>query len=604
MNSKKINYLSNFKKMWIIMGKNRKMFLIAILLTFLKTLFSVAASIMVGLLLQDAFAKLLEPNKFVTNNVDNFVKTTFYNLLIGCSIVFSMYVFYALVYLFVNKIILKVSYSLGEDIRTLLFFKINKLPYRILESKLSGELLSRTTLDANTTALNFAIAMGNIFTLPALIVCTYIALFIISPYLVLISFIFLFAGIFSSFIFSKYSAPKFKEKQEKLGEINSIIEENLENRKLIKMFNLYEDKKNEFERLSYEEYKTNKKAEILIGLVWPSNELFQFILSSFLYLIGIIFIWFNIPSGSVIFPEFQVGTLTSFCLLILFLMGETANSLKLVGVAQKVFISFDRVDEVLNYEELSVSGTKKIIAKGDISFKNVSFSYTKNKKILNNISFDIKANQKIAIVGPTGSGKTTIINLLLKFYDIDSGSIKIDGVDIKEIETNNLMENISVVMQDSFLFSESIFNNIKHGNKNANYDDVINAAKLANIHKFISKLENGYKTVVSEDLDFSQGQLQLISIARAILSNSKILIMDEATSYVDTKTEKDLQKAIINASKSKTVIMIAHRLSTVVNADNIIVIRDGIIEEIGNHKTLIKNKGFYYNLYKLNYSNN
>lgn len=582
------------------------MFIVAILLTFLKTTFSIAASITIGIFVQSSFEKIdfAYGQTMPTPEQNEIVKSALIELIIGCSIVLSAYILYSVCYVFVNILILKVSYSLGQFIRELLFFKINKMPYKIIESKMSGELLSRSTVDANTMALNFAIAMGNIFTLPAIFICTYIGLFIISPYLVLISFVFQFLGVFISYIFSYYSAPKFAEKQKKLGELNSLIEQDIENRKVIKMFNTHHKNLEKFNNKSYDEYKTNSKAEMLIGMVWPSNEFFQFVLSSFLYLIGIIFSWYNIDSGSIVFPKIEVGTLTSFCLLILFLMSETANSLKLVGVIQKVFVSFDRINEVLNFEEFKDSGTKELInCKGNIKFKNVSFSYTENKPILNNISFEIKKNQKIAIVGPTGSGKTTIINLLSRFYEINSGSILIDGTDIREYKVESLRENISLVLQDSFLFSESIFNNIKHGNKNASKDDVIKAAKLANIDYFINQLKDGYETIVSEDLDFSQGQLQLISIARAILSNAKILIMDEATSYVDTKTEKDIQNAIVHASKNKTVIMIAHRLSTIMDADKIIVIKNGEILEIGNHNELLKLKGFYYQLYKSNYIN-
>lgn len=600
MKNKKQSYWKDFKQIWFLVGTNKKIFIWAIVLTFFKTCFSIAASIILGLLLQNTFAKILDPNLYNPTDQDSVVKKSLVELAIGCSGVFIAYIFYAIFYLIENKMVLKVSYSLGESIRNILFFKINKMPYKIIESKMSGELLSRTTIDANTLALNFAFAMGNVFTLPAILICTYIGLFIISPYLVLISFLFTFGGIFASFIFSKFSAPKFSEKQKRIGELNAIIEQDIENRKVIKMFDSYNENIKTYDNKSQQEYKSNLKAEVFIGFIWPSNEFFQYILSSFLYVIGILFSYYNLPSGSLIFPKIEVGTLTSFCLLILFLMGETANSLKLVGVVQKVFVSFRRINEVLHYPEIIETGNQSIVAKGSINFSNVCFAYNENKMVLKDISFDIKPNQKIAIVGPTGSGKTTIVNLLLRFYDINSGSIKLDGIDIKNIKQESILKNFSVVMQDSFLFSESIYENIKHGNKNATFADVKRAAKLANIDFFIEQLKDGYNTIVSEELDFSQGQLQLISIARAIISNAKILIMDEATSYVDTKTEKDIQKAIAHASKSKTVIMIAHRLSTIKDADKIIVINQGAIIETGNHKQLLKKKGFYFNLYKSN----
>lgn len=604
-NNNKINYLKDFIKIWKLIGSNRKIFIIAILLTFLKTVFSIAASIGAGLVLQDSFVRISNPSDFIVPGIyeTDVVKQAFIDLLIRSSLILLAYILYGVIYFIVNKLVIKTSYSLGSFVRSLLFFKINKIPYSLIENKMSGELLSRTTLDANTLALNFAFAMGNVFTMPTIVICTLIAMFIISPYLTLLSLVFIIAGILTSFIFSKLSAPKFLKKQTSLGDLNALIEQDIENRKVIKMFDLYEKNYDIYMKKSIKENVYNKKAEMLIGMVWPSNELFQYILSSFIYLVGIIFSYYNLPSGSLVFPKMEVGLVTSFSLLMFFLMGELANSLKLVGVVQKIFISFQRVNEVLEYPEIQDDGNIEVQSQGIIKFENVTFGYQEDKNVLSNLSFEIKQNQKIAIVGPTGSGKTTIINLLSRFYEINKGTIYIDGQDIKTIKRSSLMENISIVPQDSFLFSQSIYENIRYGNKKATYEDVVNAAKLANIDYFISQLKDGYNTEVNEDLDFSQGQLQLLSIARAILSKSKILILDEATSYVDSKTEKDIQNAIVHASKNKTVIMIAHRLSTIIDADKIIVIKDGNIEEIGNHKELLKNKGFYYQLYKSNYVN-
>ena len=604
-NNNKINYLKDFIKIWKLIGSNRKIFIIAIILTFLKTIFSIAASIGAGLVLQDSFVRISNPSDFIVPGIyeTDIVKQAFIDLLIRSSLILLAYILYGVIYFIVNKLVIKTSYSLGSFVRSLLFFKINKIPYSLIENKMSGELLSRTTLDANTLALNFAFAMGNAFTMPTIVICTLIAMFIISPYLTLLSLVFIIAGILTSFIFSKLSATKFLKKQTALGDINALIEQDIENRKVIKMFDLYEKNYDIYMKKSIKENVYNKKAEMLIGMVWPSNELFQYILSSFIYLVGIIFSYYKLPSGSLVFPKMEVGLVTSFSLLMFFLMGELANSLKLVGVVQKIFISFQRVNEVLEYPEIQDDGNIEVKSQGIIKFENVTFGYQEDKNVLSNLSFEIKQNQKIAIVGPTGSGKTTIINLLSRFYEINKGTIYIDGQNIKTIKRSSLMENISIVLQDSFLFSQSIYENIRYGNKKATYEDVVNAAKLANIDYFISQLKDGYNTEVNEDLDFSQGQLQLLSIARAILSKSKILILDEATSYVDSKTEKDIQNAIVHASKNKTVIMIAHRLSTIIDADKIIVIKDGNIEEIGNHKELLKNKGFYYQLYKSNYVN-
>ena len=598
----KINYISNFKIIWNLIGVNKKKFVLAVFLTFFKTFFSVIGSVLMGILLQTSFVKILELSK--TETQPDAINAAFFQLMMGCLIILICYLFYGLVYAIVNKLVLKIAFTLGKDVRSLLFAKIHKIPFRILDSHMSGELLTRATLDVNVLALNFALAMGNVFTTPAIFVCTYIALFIISPYLALISIIFVFLGIFSSYIVGKKSANKFIMKQDELGKLNSLIEQDIENRKVIKIFGAKQYAQIKYNKQSNKEYELNTKAEMLIALVWPFNEFFQFVLSSFLYVIGIVFIYYKIPSGSLVFKELEVGTLTSFSFLALFFMSEMANALKLFGVVQKTLVSFSRVNEILKYEEYKDNGTKEINATGKIEFKNVCFEYEKNKPVLKDISFKIKPNQKVAIVGPTGSGKTTITNLLLRFYDVSLGDILIDDINLKDIKFENIQKNISLVLQDSFMFSETIFENIRNGKKDATEEEVIKAAKLANVHDFIVNLKNGYDSVLNKDIEFSQGQLQLLSIARAIISNSKILIMDEATSYVDTKTEKDIQNAILNASNNKTVIMIAHRLSTIKDADNIIVIHNGKIVEQGNHKQLIKNKGFYHKLHKANYVDN
>ena len=260
---------------------------------------------------------------------------------------------------------------------------------------------------------------------------------------------------------------------------------------------------------------------------------------------------------------------------------------------ERAFSIFDQEEEIKDYETTQVQDLK-----GDVRIENLSFSYDGKNNVLKNISLHAKQGEVIGIVGPTGSGKTTIINLLTKFYDIEDGDILIDGHSIKTITKESLRDEVSIVLQDTFIFGESIYNNIRHASPEATNEEIEEAAKMANADHFISLLKDGYNTIVENNADeLSQGEKQLLAIARAILKRSNILILDEATSSIDTKTEKDIQEAMIRLSKNKTTFVIAHRLSTIKKADQIIVLKDGEIIEKGNHKTLLMEKGFYYNLY-------
>ena len=274
--------------------------------------------------------------------------------------------------------------------------------------------------------------------------------------------------------------------------------------------------------------------------------------------------------------------------------------LNIFNTIQSALAGAERVFEVMDAKPESDNENAKDVSvlKGRIVIKNMDFSYDKDKKILKNASIDVKEGQTVAIVGPTGAGKTTIINLLTKFYDIDSGEILIDGENIDNITRKSLRKNIAMVLQDTFLFSETVMENIRYGRLDATDDEVIKAAKLANIHHFIKQMPEGYDTLLSDGgSNLSQGQRQLLAIARAILSNSSILILDEATSSIDTRTEVAIQNAMLNLMKGRTTFVIAHRLSTIRNADQILVLNDGEIIERGTHEILLARNGFYANLY-------
>lgn len=590
-NKNKINYFSIFKRLILMLQKNKKAFYGAIFLSLLKTTFSVATSIGLGVVIQNGFlGKNGQPD--------------FEYLAIGSLLIFLGYTFYFVAYLISQKIILKITYNVGYSIRQLFFDKIRKMPFKIVEQAARGDLISKGTTDTNALAINLSVCIGDIFTAPLVVIGVLIGLLIISPLLTLITLVFYVVLISVSLTVSLKATPKYMKMQEEVGRLNGVVEEYVTGRKAVKSFGYEENAMQLFSAVNKSQANESKIAETRLNLIWPWNDFLETIMYAFLYFIGIVFLTLGeekINTWSIFFPDFEIGLLTSFILLARIATGETSNSLRLMGTLQKTAVASNRIFEVLDEKESTDEGKIETNFNGEIEFKNVCFSYSKEKPILKNVSFKIKPNETIAIVGPTGSGKTTMTSLLSRFYEIDSGEILIDGINIKNIKQDCLFKNISIVLQDPFLFSESVERNIWYGNTHASLKKVIEVSKKANVDYFIKKLPFGYKTIMSEKMsDLSLGQIQLVSIARAFMSEAKILILDEATSSVDTKTEIDIQNALMKITNNKTVIVIAHRLSTVVKADKIIVLKDGEIQEIGSHKQLLKNKGFYYSLYKAN----
>lgn len=594
-NNKKHTWFKTIKELWNFLVSDKKRFIGAMFLTFFKTAISIFLSIAIGILVQDAFLLLTDPDPVKVNDA-------WLRLLYGCLIIFVGYAIFFICYLIAAKIVIKVSYGLGYTIRDLIFMKLHKVPYSLIQQKMSGDLMSRTTTDVNALAINMSVGVSNMFTSPAIVIGVYVGLFILSPYLALIMIVMFVIIIFGSYYFAKLSAPKYAKMQQEMGNMTIEVEEQISNRKVTKLFNLQDQIYKQFAAINEKQRNVTTKAEINVNFIWPWNDVIETIMFAVLYAISIVFAINQIPSGSVIFNQITVGTLTSFMLLARQANGEASNALRLIGFVQKMFVAAERSLEILKFPDYIDNG--KLILndiQGDVEFKNVDFSYEKDKPILKDISFKVPKHTVTAIVGPTGSGKTTIVNLISRFYEIDNGTITIDNIDIRNISQKNLCSNISVVLQDSFLFSESIRDNIAYGNPAATDEEIKQAAINANAHRFIEMLPLKYETIISERInDFSNGEIQLLALARAFLSPAKILILDEATSSVDTKTENDIQDAMMRLIKTKTVIIIAHRLSTIVNANQIIVIHNGKILDQGTHQELLNHKGFYYDLYQAN----
>ncbi|WP_033159737.1 ABC transporter ATP-binding protein [Mycoplasmoides alvi] len=579
--------------LWHYLYNDKKKLIGAIFLAFIKSILSISLSVFIGFLVQNCFEKFSSSNPEI-------ISEGWSQLFYGCLLIFLGYMIYFLLYLYATKIVIKLSFNLGYRIRDLIFLKIHRMSYSVIQQKMTGDLMARSTIDVNALAVNMSFNISNMFVAPVIVIGVYIALFILSPLLALIMVAMFVITTTGAFLFAKFSASKFRDAQYSIGDMNVEVEEQISNRRVTKFFNLQELAFQRFLDINEKQKNLSIKAESKINLIFPWNEFVENIMLSVLYVVAIIFAINNIGSGA--FGSITVGTLTSFSMLARYSNGEAIWSLRLIGNVQKMIVSGDRCLSILNLENYVDNATNFMQnVQGNIEFKNVNFSYDKSTKILKNISFKIPCKTTTTIVGPTGSGKTTIINLLSRFYEIDSGSILIDNYDIRDISQENLCKNISVVLQDSFLFSESIRNNIAYGNLDATNEEIVNAAKSANIHNFIESLPQKYDTIISERInDFSDGQIQMIALARAFLSKAPILVLDEATSSVDSKTEKDIQDAILKLMKTRTIIIIAHRLSTIVHANQILVMNSGSIIEKGTHEELLKLQGFYYDLYNAN----
>ena len=486
---------------------------------------------------------------------------------------------------------LHVSQKLVSLLRTELFEKLQRLPLSFFDSTPRGDTMSRMANDADTISSTIAQSATQLASAMLTLIGSLIIMLSLSPLLTLsvlicVPLVFLLTKAIAS-----KSRSYFYKQQLRLGELNGIIEESIYGLKMIKAFSKEEDALKGFERVSDELRKSGTGAQTWAGYMMPLMN----IINNFTFAV-------TATVGGILCTKYGllIGTAVSFMTYskqfatpLNSVAGLFNNIQSALAGAERVFEILDETEELPDAED-AISLTD---VKGEIEFKDVCFSYSKNKKVLSNISFKVRPGQNIALVGETGSGKTTIVNLLTRFYDVDSGKILLDGINIKNIKRKSLEECFSVVLQDTCLFSGTIMENIKYSKPDATDAEVMNAAKLARADSFIKRLPQGYDTFVSGSREtLSEGQRQLIAISRALLCDSPILILDEATGSVDTKTEKEIQRALINLMENRTCIIIAHRLSTIRDSDKIIVINNGEICEEGTHPELLERKGRYYKM--------
>lgn len=591
---------------------------------------------------------------------------------------FCLFGGFSLIFYFLNaatmwwqtRTMAKLSQKIGYKIRQKLFRKIQKLPVKYFDQHSSGDLMSKFTNDVNniTNALseNLTILVNGLF----MILAMFITMFLISPYLTLITLAIIPIMYVPVAFIVKKSKPSFAKTQKYIGELNGFAEEMISGQSIITLYRQENNINKEFIKYNDKLNNESQKSQSITSAIFPIANFFINFSSIIITFFGIIFVVNGVDKGfnGIALPDLNhlnsnnngvntaftaITTIATFSMVsrnffqpIAQISNITNILLMALAGANRAFQVFDEQNEVtknehiilnindekhsnkdigynslsdlfkihlnnnkdikypnLNPEDGDVLPNKKyseLSTNDSVKVKDLNFSYVPNKQILFDVNIDVKPGQTIAIVGPTGSGKSTFINLLTKFYDISDGDILIGDkeISIKEITKFSMRKNVSIVLQDTFLFNVSIKENIRYGKLDATDDEIINAAKTANAHNFIMQLPNGYNTVLNDNGDsLSQGQRQLLAIARAVLSTSEILILDEATSSIDTKTELEVQTAMARLTKNKTSFVIAHRLSTIEKADQILVLKDGRIIERGTHQELIESKGFYYNLH-------
>ena len=481
-----------------------------------------------------------------------------------------------------------VTYNLRKDISK----KINRLPMNYFESRTNGEILSRVTNDVDTLQMSLNQSMTQLITSVTTLIGVFIMMLSINVWMTLAALLILPVSMLIINKVMKHSQKYFQAQQDYLGRVNGQIEENFGGHDVVRVFNKEQDVLTEFERDNGKLYESAWKSQFFSGMMMPIMQFVGNLGYVMVALLGGIF---------VIKGRIEVGDIQSFFQYIRNFTQPIQQIAQVTNLLQSSAAASERVFEFLEEpeEELQPENPDSIEGlEGNVQFEHVKFGYNPDKIIVNDFSADVHDGQKIAIVGPTGAGKTTIVKLLMRFYDVNGGSIKVDGHDIRNFNRSNLREMFGMVLQDTWLFSGTIMENIRYGRLDATDEEVIAAAKAAHIHNFIMQQPGGYQMVLDEETsNVSQGQKQLLTIARAILADNKILILDEATSSVDTRTEMQIQKAMDNLMKGRTSFVIAHRLSTIRDADLILVMKDGDIIEQGNHEELLARKGFYADLY-------
>ena len=481
----------------------------------------------------------------------------------------------------------KLSFRMRKEISE----KINRMPLAYFESKTVGEVLSRITNDVDTFGMSLNQSITTLITSVTTLIGVFIMMMTISPLMTLIALVILPISAFLISVVVKHSQKYFKAQQEYLGDINGTIEESYSGHTIIKAFNREKKVNEDFQETNAKLYSSAWKSQFLSGLMQP--------IMTFVGNLGYVAV---AVSGSMLAVSgaITVGDIQAFIQYVKSFTQPITQIAQVFNMLQSMAAAAERIFDFLDEEEEQVTENPVRLndIKGEVDFEHVKFGYDPEKPVIHDFTCHVEPGSMVAIVGPTGAGKTTMVKLLMRFYDVNSGCIKVDGENVKDFERRNLREAFGMVLQDTWLFKGTIMENIRYGRLDATDEEVIAAAKAANADHFIRTLPGGYDMELNEEAsNVSQGQKQLLTIARAILADNRIMILDEATSSVDTRTEQHIQDAMANLMKGRTSFVIAHRLSTIRDADVILVMKDGDIIEQGNHNGLLERNGFYAQLY-------
>lgn len=542
----------------------------------------VSATLLAPIIIGKAIDQFEDYNSFVMNDILNYVW-----ILLGIVVVGAFFGW------FMNSILNKITYAIIKDLRKDAFQKVLTVPVSYLDSHLSGDVLTRIISDTDQVSEGLLQGFSQALTGIITIIVTIVMMLLIRWEIGLVVIILTPLSLFVAAFISKRSFKTFQAQAQIKGQMGGFLNEMITNQKMVIAYHQQQKNKVIFNQLDQELYQVGIKAQFNSSLTNPTTRFVNALVYASVAIIGAILIVYQ--------PEvFGVGGLTAF---LTYASQYTKPFNEISGVATELsnsFASLRRVFELIDAEELpeETNFDALNVSCGSVCFEHVYFQYVADKQLIQDLNLNVHAGDKIAIVGPTGCGKTTMINLLMRFYEVSQGTIYVDGQDIKQFSRDSLRQQIGMVLQETWLFKGTVFENIAYGKKNATREEVIEAAKKAYADDFISKLPQGYDTVISDEEGVSLGQKQLLCIARLMLRLPHILILDEATSNIDTRTEVMVQKAFQKMMEGRTSFVIAHRLSTIRNADKILVMNQGSIVEQGTHQELIQLNGFYKKLYE------
>ena len=571
------------KRLMKYLENHKKGFVIVVIFIILYVLANLATSILLQPIIDQYIVPMIQ-NPGESSYIWGFIRMV--GIYIGVTICAALFSYIQ------SKTMLNIAQQAVKDMRKDLFDKIQKLPIKYFDTHPHGELMSRIVNDIDNISIALNTSVNQIISGALTLIGTLIAMIVISPTLAIISILSLPIMLLIVSKIAKVNKKQFKKGQQALAEVNGYIEEYVSGQKVIKAFNREEKVKEDFDTRNLKLRKEGFLAQAIAGIVMPLMGGLSNVVTAITAMVsGILAVKGVISVGT-------IALYTKFSKEFSRPITEITNQFNVIqsGIAGAERC-FEILDEEVEFKEnIGKPDIGKI--KGHVELKNVYFGYDENKMILKDINVEAKPGQTIAIVGPTGAGKTTMMNLLMRFYDVNKGQILIDGKDIRDVSKESLRNAIGIVLQDTVMFHETVRENIRFGKLDSTEEEIIQAAKLANAHSFIKRLPHGYDTILSEDAgNISKGQAQLLNIARVILNNPQILVLDEATSNVYTRMELKIQEAIQELLKGRTSFVIAHRLSTIVNADIILVVNDGRIVEKGSHIELMNQKGIYYRMY-------